>query len=639
MKRIYLTLLVAIFATAGIFAQAPQGINYQTVIRDGDGNILADTELSLQMNVRSAAPDGEIGYSETHNVSTNAFGLVNLVIGNGSPQTGTFSEINWGGGDKYLETAIDLNGGSDFTVMGVTQFLSVPYAHYASNGVQSMSLVERDALESPAVGMQIYTTTTNCLNYFSGISWFETCGDCTPMPTIANAGSDQYYDDETVTTNLEGNTPEYSIGTWSVVSGEGGIFEDVNEPATLFTGEVCEEYTLTWTFANPCGTTSDIVNIEFDTQPTVADAGDDQQFLDNTICTTLAANTPTMGEGLWSIQSGQGGLFADAANAATEFTGITCETYTLRWTITTPCHESFDAVEIDFDNTPTVADAGNDQGDLQGTSTTLEANSPLNGLGYWSIVSGTGGTIQIPTNPNSVFIGQQGGLYELKWTISTECNSSYDNVIIYFGELFQCGLPLVDARDGQTYETVLIDGQCWMAENLAYLPDVSPSSEGNNTDPYYYVYAYEGTDVAEAKASDNYQNYGALYNWPASLTSCPTGWHLPTDAEWYVLTDYLGGTSVAGGKMKSTRTEPDPHPRWNSPNTGATNSSGFSGLPGGYRYTDGSFDNLGEKRYFWSSTGQYSLAWFLYLDYGSDDANNYTNTKGFGFSVRCLRDL
>ncbi len=235
MKRIYLTLLVAIFATAGIFAQAPQGINYQTVIRDGDGNILADTELSLQMNVRSAAPDGEIVYSETHNVSTNAFGLVNLVIGNGTAQTGTFAEINWGGGDKYLETAIDLNGGSDFTVMGVTQFLSVPYAHYASNGVQSMSLVERNALESPAVGMQIYNTTTNCLNYFSGISWFETCGDCTPMPTIANAGANQYFNDQTVATNLAANTPQFGIGIWSVVSGTGGAFEDVNGPETLLT--------------------------------------------------------------------------------------------------------------------------------------------------------------------------------------------------------------------------------------------------------------------------------------------------------------------------------------------------------------------------------------------------------------------
>jgi uncharacterized protein (TIGR02145 family) len=78
-------------------------------------------------------------------------------------------------------------------------------------------------------------------------------------------------------------------------------------------------------------------------------------------------------------------------------------------------------------------------------------------------------------------------------------------------------------------------------KTLHTLPEVSPSSQGNNTDPYYYVYGYQGTDVNAAKATDNYTNYGALYNWPASLNACPEGWHLPTDAEWTILTTYLGG--------------------------------------------------------------------------------------------------
>jgi len=136
----------------------PMGINYQTVIRDGDGNILPDTELTLQMTIRSGVPDGEVVYTETHDVISNAFGLVNLVIGYGSPQNIAFADINWGEDEKYLETAIDLTGGDDFTILGVTQFLSVPYSKMAdmAHGVQSMSLEKRDALESPAVGMQIY---------------------------------------------------------------------------------------------------------------------------------------------------------------------------------------------------------------------------------------------------------------------------------------------------------------------------------------------------------------------------------------------------------------------------------------------------------------------------------------------------
>jgi len=153
---------------------------------------------------------------------------------------------------------------------------------------------------------------------------------------------------------------------------------------------------------------------------------------------------------------------------------------------------------------------------VQGTSTILDGNTPENGQGYWSIVSGSGGTIQFPANSNSVFIGQQGVVYELKWTISTECSSSNDFVNIYFGD-FQCGLPMLDNRDENQYETLLIGDQCWIADNLAWLPEVSPSSQGSETDPIYYVYGYEGTNITEAKATENYQSYGVLYNWPASI--------------------------------------------------------------------------------------------------------------------------
>ncbi|MCD4665088.1 MAG: hypothetical protein K8R68_07435 [Bacteroidales bacterium] len=203
-----------------------------------------------------------------------------------------------------------------------------------------------------------------------------------------------------------------------------------------------------------------------------------------------------------------------------------------------------------------------------------------------------------------------------------------------------CGYLFTDDRDGNQYETVEIGNQCWMKENLAYLPDVSPPSNGSQTSSYHYVYGYEGSSVSEAKATSNYQDYGVLYNWPAALTACPDGWHLPSDDEWTILTDYLGGQSVAGGKMKSTRTEPDPHPRWNSPNTGANNSSGFSGLPGGLRnYYDGSFSDVGYYGYWWSST-EYSSsnAWLRILYYDNDDASSYYNSKEYGFSVRCLRD-
>jgi len=124
-------LLATILMSLSLFAQAPSGINYQTVIRDGDGNLMPDEELTLQMTIRTGAPDGAVVYSETHDATTNTFGLVNLVIGYGVPLSNAFADVNWSDGEKYLEVSIDLDGNGSYTVLGVTQFLSVPYAMFS----------------------------------------------------------------------------------------------------------------------------------------------------------------------------------------------------------------------------------------------------------------------------------------------------------------------------------------------------------------------------------------------------------------------------------------------------------------------------------------------------------------------------
>ena len=115
---------------------------------------------------------------------------------------------------------------------------------------------------------------------------------------------------------------------------------------------------------------------------------------------------------------------------------------------------------------------------------------------------------------------------------------------------------------------------------------------------------------------------------------CPTGWHVPTDAEWTVLSDYLGGESVAGGKMKEVGTT-----SWNSPNKKATNTSLFSGLPGGYSASYGNYFYIGYGGYWWSST-EYDTtnAWYRVLYNDGGDAESYYSLKRIGLSVRCLKD-
>ena len=201
---------------------------------------------------------------------------------------------------------------------------------------------------------------------------------------------------------------------------------------------------------------------------------------------------------------------------------------------------------------------------------------------------------------------------------------------------FECGEDLA-FYDGYGYSTVQIGQQCWFSENCRYLPSVSPSSANSNTDPYYYVYDYEGTDIEAAKATSNYDTYGVLYNWPAVMTEgiCPSGWHIPSDGEFTELTDFLGGEDVAGGKMKEIS-----YDHWFAPNLGATNSSGFTGLGGGWYYS-GQFWQYKVDGYWWSASeyGDFR-SWSIRIHYHNDDVDrsNYLQFHKNGVSARCLQD-
>ena len=135
--------------------------------------------------------------------------------------------------------------------------------------------------------------------------------------------------------------------------------------------------------------------------------------------------------------------------------------------------------------------------------------------------------------------------------------------------------------------------------------------------------------------------YGKLYNHYAVTDSrglCPTGWHVPTDADWTTLENHLGGSGVAGGALKSTAMQPTLG-GWSSPNTGATNSSFFTALPGGFRANNGDFYNLSNYGYWWSSfvvAGLYSQYRVLFSIYNS--TQNYQGSRLYGLSVRCLKD-
>jgi uncharacterized protein (TIGR02145 family) len=213
------------------------------------------------------------------------------------------------------------------------------------------------------------------------------------------------------------------------------------------------------------------------------------------------------------------------------------------------------------------------------------------------------------------------------------------------------GTPTVTDVDGNSYNTVLIGTQCWTQSNLK----VSKYRNGDNIPTGLNNSAWESTTIGAYAIYNNdpVNNtfYGKLYNHFTVTDSrglCPTGWHVPTDSEWNRLVKHLDAnadtsavlgtqSTTAGGALKSTATQPTPG-GWNSPNTGATNSSGFSAGPGGLRLSNGVFYDVGTYGYWWSSSLSGSNAWFRSLNNNNGDVvrSNFNRTNGF--SVRCLRD-
>ncbi len=198
-------------------------------------------------------------------------------------------------------------------------------------------------------------------------------------------------------------------------------------------------------------------------------------------------------------------------------------------------------------------------------------------------------------------------------------------------------IEIVTDIDGNVYHTVTIGTQEWMVENLK-------TTRFNNGDSVPLVisiieweslsspgYCWFKDDAATYK-----NTYGALYNWYTINTGklSPKGWHIPTDAEWTILTDFLGGVHVAGGSMKEAGTV-----HWVSPNTGADNSSGFSALPGGYRGNNEDFQECGGHGYWWTASQSNSFsAWIRHLEFDSDWVSRYEFPQTYGFSVRCIKD-
>jgi len=294
---------------------------------------------------------------------------------------------------------------------------------------------------------------------------------------------------------------------------------------------------------------------------------------------------------------------------------------------------------------PTIgtAYAGTAQAVVTFTAPVSNGGSPITGYTVTSVPGGL--TATGTASPITVTGLTNGTAYTFTVTatnaISTGVASSASNSVTPLA-------PITDI-DGNVYKTVTIGTQVWMAENLKTTKYNDGTAIPNITVDATWAAATTGAYSDYNNIPANSTTYGRLYNWyvvdnnaatkvasNGGKNVCPTGWHVPTDAEWTTLTTYLGGEYVAGGKLKETGTA-----HWLTPNIGATNETGFTALPGSYRASNGAFGFIGFWGNWWSST-EYStpLAWHrnMYYDGANVDRSGY-NYKQSGFSVRCVKDL
>ncbi|NBV92838.1 MAG: hypothetical protein EBR91_11845, partial [Flavobacteriia bacterium] len=305
---------------------------------------------------------------------------------------------------------------------------------------------------------------------------------------------------------------------------------------------------------------------------------------------------------------------------------------------------------------PTQSNAGPDQLNLSGTSVILTANSPASDeQGTWALVKGNGGVLSSTNSPNTVFTKGTDTSYTAVWAIFGPCGASIDSVHLNFPAPIVPSCGFMINYGGENYSTVKIGQQCWMAKNLnvGIVLDSNAQSNNNATIEKYC----HRNDTA------NCGIFGGLYQWgeavqysngannttsPSPTFSgnvqgiCPQGWHIPSDAEWCTLIKGLdpsfgcaaigwSGTNGAG-LLKSVSS------LWAAPNTGATNSSGFSALPAGY-LANRQFNSIGIYAGFWSITEQLSSTVFVpTITSQFRYMNRGPVAKNYGMSVRCLKD-
>jgi len=575
MKKLIILFLMLALAIS-VLAQSPQKLNYQAVIRNAGNALITNQAVRMRVSILKSTDTGTAVYVETHTPQTNANGLAVIEIGGGTVVSGDFSSIDWSAGPYFLKTETDPSGGTNYTITGTSQLLSVPYALHAVKAesltgqgnldqlrqkVLNLEEIFYKQLPAPSEGILAFYPFKGNANDFSGNGWDGTVNGATLTSDRFGKTDNAYH--FTGTSNISTQFPgvsgngDRSVSFWAKIpAGEAG-------GSCCFYGS-----TANGAFFNPGLFAQPAPHVHLD----ISNA-----YLD--------CPAPNASDGKW---------------------------HHFVFVFSTQFGTSLNGARVYYDGTLLSGYTGNNFNTYTiNTGTTTK----------FTIGGKTGATSQMSIDDLRFY---------------NRVLEDTEILQLYYETEF-AGQAFVNDADGNTYNVIKIGDQVWMAENLrttryndgTAIPNVTDGvAWANLTTPAYCWY---NNDIAYKPV------YGALYTWYTVATEklCPAGWHVASEGDWTLLENHLEGYIVAGGKMKEIGTE-----HWIAPNTNATNVSGFTARPAGWREGGGGvYQYLGSAGTWWTSTqyGSYAV-WRIIYNSSGELGHPGGGDPSFGLSVRCIKN-
>ena len=609
------------------------------MVRDASNNLIANQPVGVQISILQGSAAGEAVYVETQNATTNANGLMTLEIGGGTMLSGDFATIDWGDGPYFLKTETDPNGGINYTIEGTQQLLSVPYALYAGSAANSFSGSYNDLTDLPQIPdiPEDLSAFNNDVGYITmdsvptDISVFNNNVGYITMDSVPAMVS-AFENDAHYITDLQ---LQQILNTIAEMQNEIDSMNQVIEALNSQVSQLIPTLATVVTHSVESIATTSAV-----TGGNVTSNGHDE-IIARGVCwstnnpPTIADSHTTDGLGLGEYTSTVSGLVPNTTYYLCAYvTNVVGTAYGEVMTFTTPCN----SVTISISGITSIG---------AGQSTTLAASVANTYL--WSTEETTASITTTPAETTT---------YTVIGTNQYGCTGTASVTVTVIPQGGQpCpGMATITDYDNNIYNTVQIGNQCWMKENLrtTSYSDGTPIEQGTDTSRTTAYWYYPSGN------SDNMSTLGLLYNWAAVMRGsasssenpsgvqgvCPTGWHVPSDAEWTELTDYVSsqseyacnGTSIYIAKALASTTG------WNSFSSNCTvgntpsdnNATGLGIVPAGYY------------------SGNYNAATTAYCSSATEYNENYVYNRNIGFfsstvnrgnlakytalSVRCTKD-